>query len=138
IVAAGHAYQTGVITPSSSTAVSDRIAYACHRRDAISHSNAKTGPSPTRFAMHWPLARWFRSTVYEIPRTSRPVQVGMLAAPAVRGRRRLPRSWLTLGQGLLRPTSFALQSMVSGTFLSSGVSDTDQLGQAFLHEIIPC
>ena len=54
IVAAGHEYQTGVITPSSSSTVSDRIAYACHRRDAISHSNAKTGPGPVSFAMQSP------------------------------------------------------------------------------------
>src|SRR5258707_14265891 len=54
IVAPGHAYQTGAIAPSSSSTVSDRIAYACHRRDAISHSNAKTGPGPVNFTMQSP------------------------------------------------------------------------------------
>src|SRR5258707_3388066 len=54
IVAPGHAYQTGAIAPSSSSTVSDRIAYACHRRDAISHSNAKTGPGPVSFAIQSP------------------------------------------------------------------------------------
>ena len=39
-------------------------------RAVISHSNAKTGPGPTRRAMSPPPARWCRSTAHEVLRTS--------------------------------------------------------------------
>src|SRR3954464_3131370 len=51
---AGDPVHTSHIAPSISSTVIDRIAYACHRRAVISHSNANTGPGPVSFAMQSP------------------------------------------------------------------------------------